>query len=200
MTLDTLRYNPLPVSSSPPAPADGEIHATETHTGQLNEPLSNTNSFLVTPLPTNQTAPLPCQSNGHPYPDSPSPSPPCLHKPKRLLHSDVLRPSGETRAAHAAPPPPLAHHDKAELVESSRKQQVLQSSSLASPLKKEPGAVQNGRTRPLERFTPESFAQHFHQAVLQSTHSMLQSKGWTLGSRWANCLSLFLLLVFELRL
>lgn len=26
VTLDTLRYNPLPLSSSPPAPADGEIH------------------------------------------------------------------------------------------------------------------------------------------------------------------------------
>lgn len=26
VTLDTLRYNPLPLSSSPPAPTDGEIH------------------------------------------------------------------------------------------------------------------------------------------------------------------------------
>lgn len=29
VTLDTLRYNPLPVSSSPPAPADGEIDSAE---------------------------------------------------------------------------------------------------------------------------------------------------------------------------
>lgn len=138
------------------------------------ELFSNTNSSLA--IPPNITAALPCQSNGHPYPDSPSPSPPNLHKPKHLLHNDTLRSSGEARVGLAAPPP-LAHHVKTESVESNRKQQLLQSGSLSSPLKMESSPVHNGRTRPLERFTPESFAQHFHQAVLQSTHSMLQSKG-----------------------
>lgn len=152
--------------------------------GQKKKHFSNTNSSLV--VPANQTAAVPCQSNGHPYPDSPSPSPPYLQKPKHLLH-DTLRSSGEARVGLAAPPP-LAHHDKAESVESNRKQHLMQSSSLASPLKRESSPVHNGRTRPLERFTPESFAQHFHQAVLQSTHSMLQSKGQTLGSRWAQLL------------
>ena len=37
--------------------------------------------------------------------------------------------------------------------------------------RKEANSGQNGRCRPWEKFTPEAFAQHFHQAVLQSTHS-----------------------------
>lgn len=71
-------------------------------------------------------------------------------------------------------PPHLAHHEKAE---PNKKHQGLQNTIVASPQKKEPSPVQNGRNRPLERFTSEAFAQHFHQAVLQSTHSMLQNKG-----------------------
>lgn len=74
-------------------------------------------------------------------------------------------------------PPPLAHHEKAEFMEPNRKHQGLQNTIVASPQKKEPSPVQNGRNRPLERLTSEAFAQHFHQAVLQSTHSMLQNKG-----------------------
>lgn len=167
--------------------------------GRKKEHFSNTDSFLVISLQKTKTAALPCQSNGHPYPDSPSPSPPNSHKPKHLLHNDTLRSSGETRVGLAAPPP-LAHHVKAESAESSRKQQLLQSSSLASPLKKERSPVHNGRTRPMERFTPESFAQHFHQAVLQSTHSMLQSKGRTLGSRCSSSFIVFQPIHFEPRL
>lgn len=77
-------------------------------------------------------------------------------------------------------PPPLApHHEKAGFMETqpSRKHQGLQNGVVASPQKKEPSPVQNGRNRPWERFTPEAFAQHFHQAVLQSTHNTLQNKG-----------------------
>lgn len=74
-------------------------------------------------------------------------------------------------------PPPLApHHEKAEFVD-SQPNKKLQNGVVASPQEKEPSPVQNERSRPWERFTPEAFAQHFHQAVLQSTHSTLQNKG-----------------------
>ncbi|XP_063335933.1 genetic suppressor element 1-like isoform X1 [Pelmatolapia mariae] len=152
VTLDTLRYNPLPLCRSPPVPSTGD-------------------SF---------SAPLPCPSNGHLYPDSPSPSPPYLSKHKHL-HNDAHKPPVDSTVTRL--PPPLApHHEKAEFVEtqSNRKRQGLQNGAgtgAAAAQKKEPGQVQNGRNRPLERFTPEAFAQHFHQAVLQSTHSTLQNKG-----------------------
>lgn len=155
VTLDTLRYNPLPLCRSPPAPSTGD-------------------SF---------SAPLRCPSNGHLYPDSPSPSPPYLSKHKHL-HNDAHKPPVDSTVTRL--PPPLApHHEKAEFVEtqSNRKRQGLQNGAgtgatgAAAAQKKEPGQVQNGRNRPWERFTPEAFAQHFHQAVLQSTHSTLQNKG-----------------------
>ncbi|XP_070687469.1 genetic suppressor element 1-like [Pempheris klunzingeri] len=150
VTLDTLRYNPLPPCSSPPAPSTGD----------------------------SSSAPLPCQSNGHLYPDSPSPSPPYLHKPKHLLHNNTFKPSTDTHMA-CIPPPLTLHHEKPDIMESqpNRKLQGLQNGVVASSQKKEVTPVQNGRTRPLERFTPEAFAQHFHQAVLQSTHNTLQNKG-----------------------
>ncbi|XP_071357772.1 genetic suppressor element 1-like isoform X2 [Trachinotus anak] len=149
VTLDTLRYNPLPPCSSPPAPATGD----------------------------SSSAPQPCQSNGHLYPDSPSPSPPYLHKPKHL-HNDTLKPSVDSQVAHV-PPPLASHYEKVEFVEAwpNRKLKGLQNGIVVSPQKKEPNPVQNGRNRPWERFTPEAFAQHFHQAVLKSTHNTLQNKG-----------------------
>uniref|UniRef100_A0A3Q1FU35 Gse1 coiled-coil protein n=1 Tax=Acanthochromis polyacanthus TaxID=80966 RepID=A0A3Q1FU35_9TELE len=152
VTLDTLRYNPLPLCKSPPAPSTGD----------------------------SSSAP---QSNGHLYPDSPSPSPPYLHKPKHL-HSDALKPSMDSQVTRIPPPPLAPHHEKTEFMESqsNRKLQTLQNGVAAPPLhKKEPNPVQNGRNRPWERFTPEAFAQHFHQAVLQSTHNTLQKKGETLS-------------------
>ncbi|XP_056273582.1 genetic suppressor element 1-like isoform X2 [Pseudoliparis swirei] len=150
VTLDTLRYNPLPPCSSPPAHLTGD----------------------------SSSAPLPSQSNGHQYPDSPSPSPPYLHKPKHVPHSDTLKPSMDTRTARN-PPPLNSHHEKAEFMEAqpNGKLQGLQNGVVVSSQKKEPNSVQNGRNRPWERFTPEAFAQHFHQAVLQSTHNTLQNKG-----------------------
>ncbi|XP_029289196.1 genetic suppressor element 1-like [Cottoperca gobio] len=150
VTLDTLRFNPLPPCRSPPAPSTG-------------------NSSSV---------PLPSQANGHLYPDSPSPSPPYLHKPKHLPHNDTFKPSMDSYVARI--PPALApHREKNEFMEPqpNRKPQGLQNGVVASPQKKEHNHVQNGRNRPWERFTPEAFAQHFHQAVLQSTHNTLQNKG-----------------------
>ncbi|KAK5928181.1 hypothetical protein CgunFtcFv8_013264 [Champsocephalus gunnari] len=150
VTLDTLRFNPLPPCSSPPAPSNGD----------------------------SSSAPLPSQSNGHHYPDSPSPSPPYLHKPKHPPHNDTFKPSSDSHVARI--PPALApHHVKREFMETqpNRNLQGLQNGVVASPQKKEPNPGPNGRSRPWERFTPEGFAQHFHQAVLQSTHNTLQNKG-----------------------
>ncbi|KAM9854688.1 genetic suppressor element 1-like [Aulostomus maculatus] len=152
VTLDTLRYNSLPPCSSPPA--------------------------VTSSTGDSSLAPLPSQSNGHHFPDSPSPSPPYLHKPKHVIHNDTLKSTMNSQVSRA-PPPLASHHHKTEESESqqSRKLPLLQNGVVASPQKKEPGPQQNGRSRPWERFTPEAFAQHFHQAVLQSTHSTLQSKG-----------------------
>uniref|UniRef100_A0A673AA21 Gse1 coiled-coil protein n=1 Tax=Sphaeramia orbicularis TaxID=375764 RepID=A0A673AA21_9TELE len=154
VTLDTLRYNPLPPCSSPPAPSSDST-----------------------------SAPPPCQPNGHLYPDSPSPSPPYVNKSKHFLYNDALKSSIDSQVA-CFPPPLATHHEKTEFMEaqSKRKLQSLQNgitaaAAAAVTLKKEPSTVHNGRNRPWERFTPETFAQHFHQAVLQSTHSTLQSKG-----------------------
>ncbi|XP_028440374.1 genetic suppressor element 1-like isoform X1 [Perca flavescens] len=150
VTLDTLRYNPLPPCSSPPAPSTGD----------------------------SSSAPLPSQPNGHLYPDSPSPSPPYLHKPKHLPHNNTFKASVDTNIA-CVPPPLAPHHEKAEFMEAQPNGKLLglQNGVVASPQKKDPNPVQNGRNRSWERFTPEAFAQHFHQAVLQSTHNTLQNKG-----------------------
>ncbi|XP_078478434.1 LOW QUALITY PROTEIN: genetic suppressor element 1-like [Lampetra planeri] len=101
-----------------------------------------------------------------------------LHRPKHLPHSDVLKPTADSQLARV-PPPLASHHDKLGYTEtpSTRKPHVLHNGIVASPQRKEPSPVQNGRKRPWERFTPEAFAQHFHQAVLQSTSSTLQNKG-----------------------
>ncbi|XP_034442949.1 genetic suppressor element 1-like isoform X2 [Hippoglossus hippoglossus] len=149
VTLDTLRHNPLPPCSSPPAPSTGD----------------------------SSSAPVQCQSNGHVYPDSPSPSPPYLHKSKNHL-KNTFKHSMDSQGARV-PPPLASHHEKVEFTEAlpNRKLQSLQNGVVASPQKKEPRPVHNGSNRPWERFTPEGFAQHFHQAVLQSTHNTLQNKG-----------------------
>ncbi|XP_051917592.1 genetic suppressor element 1-like isoform X1 [Hippocampus zosterae] len=139
VTLDTLRYNSVPpCSSSPPAVPSSLVESSST--------------------------PPSCQSNGQIHPNSPSPSPPYLHKARHAPHDDGLR----------QPPLPLApHRDKAAFEEAPRinkKLQPVHIGHLVAPLKKEHGALVNGRVRPWERFTPEAFAQHFHQAVLKSTH------------------------------
>lgn len=141
VTLDTLRYNPLPPCNTPPPPLNGD----------------------------SSSVPLP---NGHPYPDSPSPSPPFSHKPKTLLCNDALKSSIDSQVARI-PTPMAPRHEKTEINETQpnrKPQQNLQNGIAASSLKKGPNSVQNGRSRPWERIAPEVFAQHFHQAVLQSTH------------------------------
>ncbi|KAM4619517.1 genetic suppressor element 1-like [Polymixia lowei] len=151
VTLDTLRYNPLPPCSSPPAPSTGDA----------------------------SSAPLPGQSNGH-YPDSLSPSPPHSHSHSHSHHpnnphTDPFKPPTDTPMPRV--PPPLAPHaEKTGFVKGqpTKKLQGLENGIVASAQRKEPSSGQNGRSRPWERFTPEAFAQHFHQAVLQSTH---QNKG-----------------------
>ncbi|XP_056137820.1 genetic suppressor element 1-like isoform X2 [Lampris incognitus] len=147
VTLDTLRYNPLPPCSSPPAPSRGD----------------------------SSSAHLPCQSNGQQYPDSPSPSPPYAHPPNNL-NPDPFKPPVDTPVPRI--PPPLAPHpEKTGFLDGqpTKKLQSLQNGTVTSAQRKELG--QNGRNRPWERFTPEAFAQHFHQSVLTSTHNTLQSKG-----------------------
>ncbi|XP_061532545.1 genetic suppressor element 1-like isoform X1 [Phycodurus eques] len=66
VTSDTLRYNSVPPCSSGPPAA----------------PSSSGRSSSTPPSR---------QSNGHLYPDSPSPSPPCSHKARRAPHDDALR-------------------------------------------------------------------------------------------------------------
>ncbi|CAG03381.1 unnamed protein product, partial [Tetraodon nigroviridis] len=147
VTLDTLRYNPLPPCSSPPAPPTGDAPSVSL----LNH------------------------SNGRLYPDSPSPSPPYPHKPKHHPQNDPFKSSSDSRhPAHI--PPPLVHREMAEVQEPPRKRPGLHH-AVAPPEKKEFGCVQNGRSRASERFTSEAFVQHFHQAVLQSTQHLHQSKG-----------------------
>uniref|UniRef100_A0A8K9XAC8 Genetic suppressor element-like domain-containing protein n=1 Tax=Oncorhynchus mykiss TaxID=8022 RepID=A0A8K9XAC8_ONCMY len=133
VTLDTIRYNPLPLCSSTPV------------------------------LSTD-------------YPDSPSPLPPYPHHPDNL-HTDPLNP----QPPPPRHPPPLGlHPDRAGLCERhpSKRLQGLQNgaSHLGHPTQlKVPLAGQNGQNKPWERFIREDFAQHFHQAVLQSTHKTLGS-------------------------
>ncbi|XP_047207889.1 genetic suppressor element 1-like isoform X3 [Girardinichthys multiradiatus] len=145
VTLDTLKYNPLPLCRRPAALLTGD----------------------------HSTAPLQPQPNGHLYLESPSPSPPCSQKHKQ---NDTLKPSMDSQVS-CIPPPLAPHHGKSETTEtqSNRKLQVLQNGTAHQ--KKEPGPMLNGRSRPWERFTPDAFAQRFHQAVLQSTQSTVQSKG-----------------------
>lgn len=128
------------------------------------------------------SASLQSQSNGHLYPDSPSPSPPYYHKLKHL-HNDPFKPPADTQVAHN-PPPLVPHLEKPEFMEgqSMKKLQGFQNGDISSAQRKEPNPAQNGRNRPWESFTPEAFAQHFHQAVLQSTHNTLPNNTLPLGT------------------
>uniref|UniRef100_H3C8Z7 Gse1 coiled-coil protein n=1 Tax=Tetraodon nigroviridis TaxID=99883 RepID=H3C8Z7_TETNG len=132
VTLDTLRYNPLPPCSSPPAP-----------------PTVHFPYALLLFAGDAPSVSLLNHSNGRLYPDSPSPSPPYPHKPKHHPQNDPFKSSSDSRhPAHI--PPPLVHRE-------------------------------NGRSRASERFTSEAFVQHFHQAVLQSTQHLHQSKAGISG-------------------
>lgn len=115
----------------------------------------------------------PSESEGHHSvrPQSPSsyrPTSPNGH-PKPL--GETLRPK--------EPPSPAVYPDKArgpgEGPVSKRSSSLLNSLRPPLPLqaKEGPHSV-NGRTKPWDSFTPEEFAQQFHESVLQSTQKALQ--------------------------
>lgn len=126
---------------------------------------------------------LPSESEDHHSVRSQSPSSHCPSSPngnpKPL--GDTLRPK--------EPPSPAVYPDKArgpsEVPISKKSSSLL--NSLRSPLppqaKDGPHTV-NGRTKPWDSFTPEEFAQQFHESVLQSTQKALQKhKGNLLHER-----------------
>lgn len=116
---------------------------------------------------------LSSESEDHHSVRSQSPSSHCPSSPngnpKPL--GDTLRPK--------EPPSPAVYPDKArgpsEVPISKKSSSLL--NSLRSPLppqaKDGPHTV-NGRTKPWDSFTPEEFAQQFHESVLQSTQKALQ--------------------------
>lgn len=104
-------------------------------------------------------------------PQSPSshcPGSPSGH-PKPL--GDTLRPK--------EPPPPAVYPDKArgpsEAPIAKKSSSLLNSLRPPLPLQAKEGPhTINGRTKPWDSFTPEEFAQQFHESVLQSTQKALQ--------------------------
>ncbi|XP_056455526.1 genetic suppressor element 1-like [Gadus chalcogrammus] len=152
VTLDTLRYNTLPPCSSPATPPRGgssEVRLQGQSKGQESPGSSPPPSHPISKH---------CVDPFKPYPDTQIPHPPLL----ALLHA------GE-KAAYK------------NTLQSSKKQlqpQGFQNSHPSPAPRKEAGpGLQNGRSRPWEKFTPEAFAQQFHHAVLQSTHHTLQGNG-----------------------
>ena len=129
------------------------------------------------------------QSKGQ---ESPGSSPPPSH-PISKHCVDPFKPYPDTQIPH---PPLLALLHAGEkaayknTLQSSKKQlqpQGFQNSHPSPAPRKEAGpGLQNGRSRPWEKFTPEAFAQQFHHAVLQSTHHTLQGNGKALQGGRAN--------------
>lgn len=104
--------------------------------------------------------------------------------PKPL--GDTLRPK--------EPPSPAVYPDKArgpsEGPVSKRSSSLLNSLRPPLPLQAKEGLHSiNGRTKPWDSFTPEEFAQQFHESVLQSTQKALQKhkgkKDKPQNRRWA---------------
>lgn len=116
---------------------------------------------------------LPSESEDHHSVRSQSPSSHCPSSPngnpKPL--GDTLRPK--------EPPSPAVYPDKArgpsEVPISKRSSSLLNSLRPPLPLQAKDGPhTINGRTKPWDSFTPEEFAQQFHESVLQSTQKALQ--------------------------
>jgi len=125
------------------------------------------------------------QSNGQSYPDSPGSSPPRSHPINNHRGDPFFKPNPDTQIPRH-PLPALVHAGDKGASKSTplytkkppQPQGGLQRSLLSLAPRKEPApGLQNGRSRPWEKFTPEAFAQQFHHAVLQSTHNTLQSNG-----------------------
>lgn len=112
-------------------------------------------------------------------PSSHCPTSPNGH-PKPL--GDTLRPK--------EPPSPAVYPDKArgpgEGPISKKSSSLLNSLRPPLPLQAKEGLHSvNGRTKPWDSFTPEEFAQQFHESVLQSTQKALQKhKGEPHKSQW----------------
>lgn len=108
-------------------------------------------------------------SNIRPHsPPSHSPASPGGH-PKPL--GETIRPK--------EPPSPAVYPDKArgpsEAPIPKRSSSLLNSFRPPLPLQAKEGHHSvNGRTKPWDSFTPEEFAQQFHESVLQSTQKALQ--------------------------
>lgn len=99
--------------------------------------------------------------------------------PKPL--GDTLRPK--------EPPSPAVYPDKArgpsEALISKKSSSLLNSLRPPHPLQAKEGLHStNGRTKPWDSFTPEEFAQQFHESVLQSTQKALQKHKGRLLHWW----------------
>lgn len=125
---------------------------------------------------------LPSESEDHHSVRSQSPSSHCPSSPngnpKPL--GDTLRPK--------EPPSPAVYPDKArgpsEVPISKRSSSLLNSLRPPLPLQAKDGPhTINGRTKPWDSFTPEEFAQQFHESVLQSTQKALQKHKGKLQER-----------------
>uniref|UniRef100_G3PTY9 Gse1 coiled-coil protein n=1 Tax=Gasterosteus aculeatus TaxID=69293 RepID=G3PTY9_GASAC len=152
VTLDTVRHAPHPLCKSPPA--------------------QSSDSAFVQP---------PSDSEGHHGVRPSSPSSHCPASP-----NGHLKPLGETLRPKE-PPSPAVYPDKArgpsEGPASKRSSSLLNSLRPPHPLQAKEGPHSiNGRTKPWDSFTPEEFAQQFHESVLQSTQKALQKhKGGVTG-------------------
>lgn len=120
-------------------------------------------------------APPSSESEGHRSvrPSSPSSSSHCPASP-----NGHPKPLGETLRPKE-PPSPAVYPDKArrpsEGPASKRSCSLLNSLRPPLPLQAKEGPHSiNGRTKPWDSFTPEEFAQQFHESVLQSTQKALQ--------------------------
>lgn len=113
------------------------------------------------------------ESEGHHSVRPHSPSSHCPASP-----NGHPKPLGETLRPKE-PPSPAVYPDKArgpsEGPVSKKSSSLLNSLRPPLPLqtKEGPHSV-NGRTKPWDSFTPEEFAQQFHESVLQSTQKALQ--------------------------
>lgn len=143
--------------------------------GFTSLPLSLTSSWLpyVEILADSAFVQPPSDSEGHHGVRPSSPSSHCPASP-----NGHLKPLGETLRPKE-PPSPAVYPDKArgpsEGPASKRSSSLLNSLRPPHPLQAKEGPHSiNGRTKPWDSFTPEEFAQQFHESVLQSTQKALQ--------------------------
>lgn len=168
VTLDTIRHSPHPLCKSPPAPTCGETRSL--FPGVASVPGCVTVSDRVQTLFADSVFSQTESDDQHrPHtPPSHGPASPSSH-PKPL--GDTLTPK--------EPPSPAVHPDRprgpSEGPLSKRNASLLNSLRPQHPLQAKEGLHSvNGRSKPWDSFTPEEFAQQFHESVLQSTQKALQ--------------------------